>query len=199
MKIGLFGGSFDPPHFGHLQIADAAKKYFNLDEVWFIPVFISPFKTDNPPECAEHRLNMVKLLIEGSLEFKALDIEILKKRPSFTIDTLEQLVEQHPDYEFYLLLGQDALDHFLSWKNPEDIVKMVKLAIAPRKPEIDLSFLKNNPKIYAAALNGILPMPVIPISSTMIRRAASKRAGLDEFVPKNIAEYIQSHHLYLDD
>ena len=199
MKIGIFGGSFDPPHLGHLQIALLAKDHLGLDEVWFIPVFISPFKTNEPPVSPEHRLEMVKLLIEKYPYFKILDIEIINKRPSYTVDTLEFLKKNYPGDQFYLLLGQDSLEHFLSWKNPEEIVKMVKLAVAPRNSTLDLSFLKNHPEVYKEAVAGVLPMNLIPISSTEIRASLKSGGNPEKTVPKNILDYIHQHHLYFDE
>lgn len=192
-KIGLLGGSFDPPHFGHLKLASIASEHLGLDEIWFIPVYVSPFKIKAPPVSALHRLEMCKLLVENHPNFKVLDFEILKKRPSYTVDSLEFLKNKYPEHQFYLLLGQDALDHFLFWKNPEEIVKMVKLAVAPRSKDIDISFLKANPLVYRAAQEGLLPMPLIPISSTEIRKS---KGNLEGVMPKKIAEYIDHHQLY---
>jgi nicotinate-nucleotide adenylyltransferase len=199
MRIGILGGTFDPPHFGHLALAKAAKEHFQLDEIWFVPVFISPFKTDTKPASPEHRLEMVKLLIADHPDYKALDLEILKKRPSYTIDSLEYLKNKFPTYQFYLIMGQDALDHFLAWRDPKRIVELVHLAVAPRSPQIDLSFLKDHPEVYSAAQKALLPMPLNPISSTEIREKAKQNKSLKKFLPKEIEDYIAKHHLYDDE
>jgi len=196
MRIGILGGTFDPPHFGHLALAAAAKEHFQLDEIWFVPVFISPFKTDTSPASPEHRFEMVKCLIAGHSNYKALDLEILKKRPSYTIDSLEFLKNKYPTYQFYLIMGQDALDHFLAWRDPKKIVELVNLAVAKRSPELDLSFLKEHPEVYEAAQKAILPMPLNPISSTEIRDTAKQGKSLKKFIPKEIEDYILKHHLY---
>ena len=135
-KIGLLGGSFDPIHFGHLNLAFELMEKRRLDQVWFIPAQVNPLKRNFPPIAIDHRLKMVKLAIEGIPQFKLITLERERPPPSYMIDTLRTLFEEEndasTDRQFYLLLGEDALTDFFLWRSPEEIIQLAPLLIGSR-------------------------------------------------------------------
>jgi len=168
-RIGLYGGSFDPVHNGHLEVAGKALRDYGLDEVWFIPANVSPFKTQTPPAAAEHRLKMLEMALAGKPQFKLLSLECERPPPSYTVETLRILKKRHPDSRFFLIIGKDALKEFAQWKEPEEIKRMAE-PIAFKRGEI---------------------------SSSGIRRRIASGESVQEWVPKEIFDYIQQKMLYL--
>jgi nicotinate-nucleotide adenylyltransferase len=132
-KIGLLGGSFDPIHFGHLNLAFELMERGQLEEVWFIPAHVNPLKTHIPPVSFEHRLAMLKLAVEGISPFKIKDLESRRPAPSYTVETLRLLLAEFTarveSPHFYLLLGEDSIASFVHWHLPHEIVKMAHLLI----------------------------------------------------------------------
>lgn len=198
MRIGILGGSFDPPHLGHLSIAEEVYQLLHLDEVWFIPANTSPHKLDAPPVDPRHRMQMLSLLLQGKKGFKALDIELNKAPPSYTVDTLRQLKRDYPQAEFFLIMGDDALQGFLRWKDPEEIVKLAQLVVVRRDDTQDISFLKSSPQVLAAVRNGHLKTSLYPVSSTNIRQLIKEGGDFARFLPPAVSEYIHRHKLYLN-
>lgn len=198
MKIGILGGSFDPPHLGHLSIAEEVLKKLHLDEVWFVPAFVSPHKLSAPPVEASHRMKMLELMLHDKKHFKALDIELKKEKPSYTVDTLKELKKSHPKDEFFLIMGDDQLRVFLSWKDPEEIVKLARLVIVRRGEETDIAFLKNILPLWEAAKSGLLSTSLYPISSTEIRQLIKDGGDLKGFLTDSVIEYIKDRGLYTE-
>lgn len=177
--IGLFGGTFDPVHFGHINCAIELKEKCGLSEVWVIPACCSPFREMNTSP--EHRLNMVKLAFEGIEGFKVKDIEINKPPPSYTIDTLRELTSKHPKKKFALLLGEDAANSFPTWKESDEILKMVPLFKARRGVEFKEGFVNTS---------------YVEIEATRVRDRLKKGLYCGHLVPSKVLDYIYKNRLY---
>lgn len=194
-KIGIFGGTFDPVHFGHLNLAFHLKEAHGLSEVWWIPAHINPLK-EKKPALGSHRLEMLKLAVHGIPEFKVLDFEVKKKEPSYTIETIRELKSQFPDKEFYLLLGDDILEEFMQWKDPLELLKLAKPLVYARKSlkKPELSFLPE--EVRDIFRKGWTEGPVLEISSTQVRDLLRKKLFTDHLVPPEVLDYIEAGGLY---
>jgi nicotinate-nucleotide adenylyltransferase len=191
MKVGVFGGTFDPIHNGHLITAVAVKELRNLDKIIFIPSFIAPHKIGNISSSPEHRIAMIKAAIKDIPYFDLSDFEIKKEGVSYTIDTLKFLKDTYNDIE--LIIGYDNLLDFKSWKDPDEVLKRIKLVVLKRK-------VQNEPvekdKYYYSA--EIIETPTIEISATAIRQRVSNNLPIDFLVPDPVKEYINQLNLYKD-
>jgi nicotinate-nucleotide adenylyltransferase len=191
MKVGIFGGTFDPVHFGHLITAVAVKEIRNLDRIIFIPSFIAPHKIDRLCSSPGHRLEMLKKAIKGIPWFGFSDFEIKKEGISYTIDTLKFLKNKYENIE--LIVGYDNLLEFSTWKDPGEILKMIKLVVLKRK-------VQNEPAIkdkfyYSSEL---IETPTIEISATDIRERVRNNLPINFLVPYAVMEYINQFNLYKD-
>ena len=199
-SIGFFGGTFDPIHCGHLNLAIEILEARQLDEVWFCPAYISPHKLEISPTSVEHRLKMLSLAIEGEPRFKILDTEIKRLSPSFTIDTIQELLAtqlgKSDPHRFSLILGEDAFPGFFHWRQPEEIVRLVPLLIGSRSGFFPTEELKGDPRIIESIENGITPTRVMEISSTDIRDRISRRLYCRHLMPAKVLDYIYAHDLY---
>ena len=177
-KIGLFGGTFDPIHQGHLIAAESVRESFRLDQVIFIPANLQPFKSNQAMQPAEHRLEMVQLAIAGNSFFQVSDIEIKGAGISYTIDTLVKLRKIYPEQEFdlFFLLGSDNLQQFHTWRSPEKLVQLCSF-IAFGRPG---SHRKKQHPEFADAFH-YFDMPLIDISSTDIRRRLKESKSVRYF------------------
>jgi nicotinate-nucleotide adenylyltransferase len=195
MKTGLFFGSFNPIHIGHMAIANYITEYTDLEEIWFIVSPHNPLKEKNTLLDDRNRLYMVRLAIEDDPRFRASDIEFSLPRPSYTIDTMAFLTEKYPDRHFSLIMGEDNLYTLHKWKNPEELVKQYDIYTYPRKDpgKRDNPSLK---KILAAARITMVPAPLMEISGTFIRSAISEGKDIAYFLPAAVWKYIQEMHYY---
>ena len=189
-RIGLFGGTFDPVHKGHLALARSALKGLNLDRVIFIPVRRSPFKPKISISGSAHRLKMLRLSLRGMKKCAVSDCEIRRPGPSYTVDTVRKFRKKYPRGALFLILGSDALAGFKRWKNWKEILNLCVLAVgrrkgtkgkAPRGLEKKIVFLKP-------------PMP--NVSSTEVRKAQEKGKSFSVSVPKPVQDYIREKGLY---
>ena len=192
-KIGLFGGTFDPVHQGHLIAAESVRESFHLDQVLFIPANRQPFKTNQVIQPAEHRLEMVRLAVAGNPFFQVSDIEIRGAGISYSIDTLIKLRKSYPEaeYDLFFLLGSDNIAHFHTWRKPDKLVQLCTF-IAFGRP--GSQWEKESSK-FAGAFQ-FYEMPLIDISSTDIRRRLSEGGSIRYLVPDAVAEYISQNNLY---
>ena len=199
-KIGLFGGTFDPIHVGHLNLAFELMEKKELDQVWFIPAQVNPFKTEAPPQAMGHRLEMVQLAIQGIPEFHLKDLEKERPPPSYTIDTLKAFIAEEAykptPHQFYLLLGEDAIPSFHSWHLSEEIVKLVPLLIGSRSlmGGYDLNpfpFL-----IRKAIEDGLIETRLMDISGTDIRKRLAQNLYCGHLVPFTVLDYVKKYQLY---
>jgi nicotinate-nucleotide adenylyltransferase len=188
--VGIFGGSFDPIHLGHLTTSYDVLKKRNLEKIIFVPCHISPHKLDRQTSEDIHRLNMVNLAIEDSPVFESSDYEIKKGNVSYTYDTLVELKKQYSDIE--LIIGFDNLVVFDKWHRPDDIFELVKVVVLKR--EIDFIPKMHN-KYFDSAI--LLDTPIINISSTEIRSRVKNGLSIDYLVPQKVKEYISKNRLYI--
>jgi len=198
MKLGILGGTFDPPHAGHLALAEAATSHLALDKLLFVPAGQPWRKSDRQVSAPEHRLAMIKLAIEGEPKYEASTLELERPGPSYTVDTLGELLARYgPETELYVILGQDALLDLPNWKEPHRIVALAWLAVALRSLERELDVTE-----LEAALPGltkrlvVLPMSLIDVSGTAIRAWAAQGAALAGLVPPSVESYIRANRLY---
>lgn len=199
-RIGVFGGSFDPIHIGHLLIAEQFRSELSLDLVKFIPAKISPFKQGYTPTADKHRLEMLRLAVAAHPGLEVDPIEIQRGGVSYTIDTVEQLQSNQPNAKWFLLIGADSLKDFKNWKSPDRLLEAVELIVAKRGgyPEPDWSELDG--LVSQHKLRSIqaaqLELPVMEISSTGVRKRIEENRSIRFMVPAAVEVYIQEHQLY---
>ncbi len=194
MNIGLFGGSFDPPHLAHLIVAETVREQFDLDQIWWIPAFDPPHKAEKALASARHRLEMTRRATKDHPGFAVSEVEIQRTGPSYTVDTVRALQETYPEHTFSLILGGDSLHHFVTWYQPEEIVARVPL-IVYRRPGIDAEapmapFLEGRVRFAHA--------PLIEISATEIRGRVRAGRSIRYRVPDAVRAYIEEQGLYRD-
>lgn len=195
MRVGVLGGSFDPVHFGHLHLAISLAEAHHLDEVWWIPVRMNPLKTESV-QSPVHRLEMLKLGLQGIPYFKALDLELKREGLSYTIDTLRRLKTQYPKIIWHLLMGDDLLEQFGKWKDPEEIIRLAPPLIGARLLKNFPSHLPYAKEIMIALQKGWTPIPFIEISATEIRKRLKENKFCGHLVPAKVLDYIANHRLY---
>ncbi len=191
LKVGIYGGSFDPIHNGHLITAQSVKEMRELDRIIFIPTFISPHKQDVETTEVDHRVNMLQLAIKPIPYFEMSDIELKRKNVSYTVDTLKELSERYKHIE--LIIGYDNIFKFHTWRQPDEIIRIAKLVVLRRKLNIPRG--KQN-KFYRAA--AFVKSPFIQISGSVIRRRVSENLPINFMVPEKVQEYILKNKLYRD-
>ncbi len=194
-RVGVLGGSFNPVHLGHLHIAKELKSRCQLDEVWFIPAYQNPHKMNQSVVSGVHRLEMLKLAIQDYASYKVMDIECKRKGPSYTIDTLRLLREQHPENEYLLILGSDAIKRFHEWNSPHEILKLCTLVVASREKE-GISINYDDNKLERSVREAIISTPLLKVSSTEIRSLAERGESYQSLVPAPVFEYMQQNKLY---
>jgi nicotinate-nucleotide adenylyltransferase len=188
-KIGILGGTFDPPHKGHIAIAKAALNQLGLDKVIFIPAQNPPHKLKQTVASTADRFKMLELAIDGINGFEISDIELRRPGISYTADTLDELCRIFPGVEFYLLIGADNISEIESWYDPERILKLARVAAANRP-----GFVPGG--IYTGRILNF-EMPPVDLSSTEVRSRINAGLPIDDLVPKGVAEYIVQHRLYI--
>lgn len=189
-RIGIFGGSFDPPHLGHLIVAEEARQAAHLDSVLFVPAYRSPQKLGNNSAKPAQRVQMTRLAVRGNKSFGVSNYEIQRGGISFTVDTLRELTEQDPSAEFFLIIGVDSFLEFSSWKSPDEISLMASLLVYPR-PGYDF------PSVGVSAPRAeFLRGPRIDISSSMIRRHVREGLSIRYLVPQVVERYVLTRKLY---
>lgn len=198
-KVGFFGGSFDPIHFGHLNLALELKERSGLDELLVCPTPLSPLKITTPPLASiEHRYQMALLAVEEIEGFSLLDLEAQGPSPAYTIDTIRKLVaEAKGEKEFFLLLAEDALSHFDRWKEVEQLVDLATPIVGTRHGFDIQKFVEFPPKVASKLKEGLCIIPAMDISSTRIRQRLKKKLYCGHLLPRKILDYIYQNRLYL--
>lgn len=191
-RRGLFGGTFDPPHVGHLALAEWARERLKLDEVLFVPVGSPPHKRATRLSIARHRLAMTRLATRGNPAFRVSSMEVDAKSPSYTVNTLRRLREDQPLDRWYLLIGSDSLDEFHTWLEPEEILRLSTLAVAARPGTAESAFPRYGRRRGVISIGN----PGLDVSSTMVRARARSGRSLRYLVPDAVAAYIGRHGLY---
>ena len=190
MRIGLFFGSFNPIHIGHLVIADVMAQRTDLDQVWFVVSPQNPFKSSKSLLHEFDRLKMVELAIADNYKLKAVDVEFHMPKPSYTADTLAYLSDKHPEHEFVLIIGEDNLMSFHKWKNYQTILDHYGLYVYPR-PKVD----KDKIKIDLEQIRYV-NAPLLDISATFIRDAIKNNHSVRYLLHESVIGYIESKHFY---
>lgn len=188
-NIGLFFGSFNPIHIGHMVIANWFVEYTDLDKVWFVVSPQNPFKEKKSLLDDYHRLALVRIAIEDDLRFGVTDIEFKMPQPSYTIDTLTYLEEKYPDKKFVLLAGSDQLPTFDKWKNPHRILELYKMYVYAR-PGYSGSKYDDHESVK------IFNVPQMEISSTFIRKSIKEGKEMNYMTPVKVWKYIKEMHFY---
>jgi len=191
MNIGLYGGTFNPPHMGHLIVAEQVRTALDLDEILFIPSFISPHKQEGESELADHRLAMTKLAVSDNPKFKYSDIEVVKKETSFTIHTLEYLKEKYSSDSFFLIVGMDNYLTFHLWKEPNRVLEISSLVVMNRP-----NYPKQINEVIGTKNTLFVDVPNIDISSSDIRRRVKEHRSIHYLVPNAVEQYILSNGLF---
>ena len=197
MRIGILGGTFNPPHLAHLICAQEAFLQLGLDRVVLIPARIPPHKPVEEEPGPEHRLELCRLAIQGDEHrFEVSGVEIAREGPSYTVDTLEELRSSAPDHELFLIVGGDIAAGLTEWREPERVLSLATLAIAKRRgtsrADVDnaLRMLRGGERAQ------FFRMPRIAISSTMLRERVRAGESIRYYTPDPVINYIDSHHLY---
>jgi nicotinate-nucleotide adenylyltransferase len=189
-RIGLFGGTFDPPHVGHLVLAEWARARLRLDRVVFMPAGTPPHKRGRPLTGAAHRLAMTRLAVRGNPAFAVSDFEARRHGPSFTVDTLRDLRVRHPGARLFLLMGADSLADFPVWHEPAEIARLATLVVAARPGA------RRPARVPRGLRIARLDNPVVAVSSSALRARARAGRSLRYLVPDPVAAYIARHGLY---
>ncbi len=191
MKIGLYFGSFNPIHVGHMIIANHMAEFSDLDEVWFVVTPHSPHKKKRSLLGDNHRYQIVQIATEDYSKLKPSNIEFGMNQPNYTINTLVHLIEKYPEHQFSLIMGEDNLKSFHKWKNYEMILQNHDLYIYPRfaKIEEDSEF-QEHPKVH------FVDAPIIEISSTFIRKQIHQKKDIRALLPFKVWNYIDEMNFY---
>ena len=185
--VGLFGGSFDPVHHGHLIAAQVAREVLQLDEVRFVPTGIQPFKTEGPKAPAADRVAMLRLALAGAPGLKLETCEVDRPGPSYTVETLRILKAREPEKVFILLVGTDVAQEFPRWREAEEIVRRAKVVLLAR------------PGHEAPAglwVSAVVPVPALEISATDLRQRVAAGRPIRYYVPDAVAAYVAERGLY---
>ena len=189
-KVGLFFGTYNPVHVGHMVIANYMVEFTDMDELWMVVTPHNPFKKKSSLLKDYDRLHLVQLAISDDNRLKASNIEFDLPQPNYTCDTLAYLTEKHPDVHFSLIMGADNLNHFHKWKNHEVILENHDLYVYPRMDSNEGGELKRHYKVnYVEA-------PVMRISSTFIRNALKEGQNVRHYMPAEVAKYVTEMNLY---
>ncbi|MCS7237330.1 MAG: nicotinate-nucleotide adenylyltransferase [Thermoguttaceae bacterium] len=200
MRLGVFGGTFDPVHWGHLLLAECCREQANLDEVWFIPASTPPHKRQRRLTDARFRVEMLELAVAGHPKFRVSKMEIERGGVSYTIDTLRALRQDYPDAQLFLILGADSIEELHTWRDAKEICQ-VALPLVARRPGHEIraapEFVEQiGGERWQAILAAAVEMPLVEISSSDIRRRVSAGKSIRYRVPRSVEEYIYAHGLY---
>lgn len=183
--VGILGGTFDPPHLGHLLIAEEVRMALKLDEVWFIPSQEPPHK-QKALTSASHRVGMVERAIDTNPDFKVNTIEVNRLGKSFTFDTMKLLKKDNPNAMFYFIIGADMVEYLPKWNNIDELISMVTFAGVKREGY----------QLYSEYPIIKVDIPLIEISSTNIRERLTNNLSVKYMVPDSVETYIKENHLY---
>ena len=200
MRLGIFGGTFDPVHYGHLILAEYCRVECKLDQVWFLPAAVPPHKQDRELTANDQRLQMLQLALGGHEKMKVSLLELERGGVSYTLDTLEAIHRQQSDVELFFLLGADSLHELPTWRDPDRICQLANLVVVhrPDVPAPDFSVLdgiagqdqQDRFQGFAVA------MPSIQLSSTEIRRRVAAGLSIRYQTPRAVEKYIETQRLY---
>ncbi len=196
-RVGLFGGTFDPPHVGHLILASEAKSQLELNRVLWTVTPDPPHKQDQTITPLEHRLAMVRLAIEDEPSFQLSDIELNRPAPQYTIDTVKLLAEQNPEAEIVPIIGGDSLHDLPTWHKPKEILYVAHWVGVMHRPgeETNLQELERELPGISSKIHYV-DAPLLEIASSEIRNRAATGRPFRYYLPESVYKYIEQHHLY---
>lgn len=199
-KIGIMGGTFNPIHHGHLILAESTYEQLNLDKILFMPLKNPPHKAISGEVNEKQRVDMISLAIKDNPHFEISTMELDREGITYTAETLTILTRENPDTEYYFIVGADSLFYMQNWMEPQTVFRLCTVVAASRnqveKDQIynQMEYLKN---IFSANIM-LIHMPVIEISSAMIRERVASAKTIRYYVPETVKEYIASNRLYMD-
>ena len=200
MRIGIFGGSFDPIHQGHLILAEQCREKAQLDQVWFVPCATSPHKADGANGSNRQRKEMIELALAGHEPFRFSSMELDRGGVSYTVETLTTFAETYPDDELFFLMGDDSLESFDRWREPGQILELATPVVVnrPGSGNVDLSVLEKfvDAERFDEIKQTQVESPRIEISSSEIRRRTTNGESIRFLMPRSVERYIQSQKLY---
>jgi nicotinate-nucleotide adenylyltransferase len=197
VRLGVLGGTFNPPHLGHLLCAQEAYVQLHLDSVMLIPARNPPHKPVADEPGPEHRLMLCRLAVEADDRFAVSDAEVGRSGPSYTVDTLQELYSQAPETELFLIVGGDVAAGLPEWHQPERVLTLATLAVAKRRGTPRASVTAAMERLRGGERTRFFQMPRIGLSSTMVRRRVRAGLPLSYIVPESVAGYISEHGLYV--
>lgn len=200
MRIGIFGGSFDPIHGGHLILAEQCRDQAKLDRVLFVPCAQQPLKALPTVATDRQRVEMIELAIAGHDAFFLSKLELERGGSSYTVETLEQLATEHPDDDLFLLIGDDSLESFANWRSPQRICELATPLVVnrPGSGAVDLSALKPfvSTERFAEIQQLTIVSPAIEISSTDLKKRIASQSSIRYLVPRAVEKYIEVQKIY---
>lgn len=185
-KVGILGGTFDPPHYGHLLIANEVHFALQLDEIWFMPNHEPPHKKKPESVNDEDRLKMLTLAIAGNPAFAIQPIELERGGPSYTVDTMRMLNAQYSDHQFFFIIGADMIEYLPKWHKIDELVNLVQF-VGVERPSYNRQ--TDYPVLY-------VDVPATDVSSSMIRDRMKSGQTVQYLLPDQVIEYIEEKHLY---
>lgn len=197
MRIGIYGGAFDPVHNGHLLLAEMCREQCQLDEVWFVPTRRPPHKDFELTE-GRHRVEMLKFAISGHRQFQVKTLELDREETSWTVDTLAAIKAQQPEATLFFLMGADSLRDLTTWKQPERIAQLATVVAVNRGTQKSEEFLKGLAPSIVPRVR-FVTMPGVALSATEVRERVKHRQSIRFMVPRAVEEYIAQHGLYRDE
>jgi nicotinate-nucleotide adenylyltransferase len=195
MRVGIFGGTFDPVHLGHLVVAEQAREQGELDEVWFVPSARPPHKLDQPITSFDRRVDMLELAIAGEPIFQVSLVEKARPGPSYTVDTLADVAASRPGVDWSLILGADSLIDFPAWREPDRILEMASLLVVARPGWSEAEAGKVSQGFPEGKVRW-LEAPLISIASRDLRRRAAEGRSLAYLTPKAVEVFIREKKVY---
>jgi nicotinate-nucleotide adenylyltransferase len=196
VRLGILGGTFNPPHLGHLVCAQEAYLQLRLDRVMLIPARIPPHKPVDDEPGAEHRLELCRCAIQGDSRFEVSSLEVSRAGTSYTVDTLEELNSTLPDSELFLIVGGDVAAGLPFWREPERVLELATVAVAKRRGTAREKVERALDSLPGGERTEYFPMPRVGISSTMIRRRVRAAEPITYLTPEPVISYIERHGLY---
>ena len=201
MRLGIFGGSFDPVHRGHLVLADCCRRQARLGSVWFVPASCQPLKPQGPRASDAHRLAMLQLACASQAAFETSAVEIQRGGLSYTMETLQAIHDEQPEAQLFFLMGADSLCDLPYWHRPADICRLATPLVVRRAGTRgpDFSVLRNlvSAERLAEIRHSQVEMPATPISSSEIRKRIAAEEPWEELVSPEVADYMKKHGLYV--
>lgn len=197
MRIGIFGGTYNPPHIGHLIYAQEALVQLGLARVFLVPASTPPHKPVPDDPGPEHRLELCRAAIAGDARLTVSDVEVRRAGTSYTVDTLEELNSTIPDSELFLILGADVAAGFPGWREPERILSLATPVLAGRKGTPEAAATGALAGVPGGERARYVAMPTVEVSSTMVRERVAAGLPIRYLVPDGVRRYIEHHHLYL--